>query len=143
MLVDPIFYCMFLHVFVRLSFLFSLFCSVSDRKSRFTIKKFDFEQRTACRAPVCWSKYTTALTHDQFRFESIQKAAFDTACKIVTNIPHQLLSFFLFFLFLFLFFNGLSQPVVFKESCLFCHSISFFLSTSLFLFLKPLPFLLG
>ena len=31
---------MLLHVFVRLSFIFSLFCSVSDGKSCFSIKKF-------------------------------------------------------------------------------------------------------
>ena len=27
-------------------------------KSYFIVKKFDFDQRTTCGAPVCWSKYT-------------------------------------------------------------------------------------
>ena len=48
-----------LHVFVQLSFHFSLFCSVSDGKSCFNVKKIDFNQQTACGAPVCWLKYTT------------------------------------------------------------------------------------
>ena len=30
-----------------------------DGKSYFTVKKIDFDLRTACRAPFCCSKYTT------------------------------------------------------------------------------------
>ena len=41
-----------LHVIVRLSFLFFFFVSL-------VTEKVDFQQRTACWAPVCWSKYTT------------------------------------------------------------------------------------
>ena len=36
-----------------------LFCSVSDGKSCFSVKKIDFDQQTACGAPICWLKYTT------------------------------------------------------------------------------------
>ena len=30
-----------------------------DVKSCLSVKKIDFDQQTACGAPVCWSKYTT------------------------------------------------------------------------------------
>ena len=30
-----------------------------DEKTCFNAETNDFDQRTACRAPVCWSKYTT------------------------------------------------------------------------------------
>ena len=29
------------------------------RKKLFQLQKIDFDQQTACGAPVCWSKYTT------------------------------------------------------------------------------------
>ena len=44
------------------AFLFFFLFSVSDgkiQKTYFTAKTNDFNLRTACGAPVCWSKYTT------------------------------------------------------------------------------------
>ena len=52
---------LFMHVFLLffgLSFLFSV-CDGKRRKNFFSCWKNDFDQQTACRAPVCRSKYTT------------------------------------------------------------------------------------
>ena len=39
-----------------------MFVTEKDRKTCENTEKDDFDQQTACRAPVCWSKYTT-LAH--------------------------------------------------------------------------------
>ena len=53
---------MFFLLFFALSFLFPFFFPYvmeKDKKTRFKQKKKFFDQRTACGAPICWSKYTT------------------------------------------------------------------------------------
>ena len=59
----PFFYCMFLCGFL-LFFLY--FVLLVTEKSCFSIKKIDYDQCTACRAPVCWLKYTTSILFRQF-----------------------------------------------------------------------------
>ena len=56
-LVDP----PFVHVSFVLfgAFLFFPFSSVIDRKLHFNSETNEFDQQTACGAPVHWSKYTT------------------------------------------------------------------------------------
>ena len=58
MLVD-LFYCMFLCGFPF--FFLSFFPLLTEKyeKTCFNAKTNDFDPRTAYRAPVCWSKYTT------------------------------------------------------------------------------------
>ena len=51
-------YSIFLHVFVRVSFLFSVSAEKYENTC-FDAKTNDFDKRTVCGAPVGWSKYKT------------------------------------------------------------------------------------
>ena len=60
MLVGPLL-CMVFLVLFALSYLFSFFfpfVTEKDEKTFFNTEINDFDERTVCGAPVCWSKYT-------------------------------------------------------------------------------------
>ena len=59
MLVDPFNACFSL-LFLHFPFFFLLVME-KEKKACFHAETNDLEQQKACRAPICWSKYTTQL----------------------------------------------------------------------------------
>ena len=49
----------YFYVFLSFFFLFLPLMTEKDEKTSFQAETNDFDQRAACRAPFCWSKYTT------------------------------------------------------------------------------------
>ena len=74
MLVDPL-VCYFCAL---LSFFVVIFPLVMEKyeKTCINTKTNDFDQRMACRAPICWSKYTTPAQ---------RYVAFDLHWNLLTN----------------------------------------------------------